>query len=98
MQFAERTGLLSRSQSPRRDLLTDAFAVCNFLERFRQTREEQCHQAAHHLVSQVHRVPGRHRQDDSRQGWISGLEEQEGARHLDPREAKNRKKASGARA
>ena len=33
------------------------------------------------LVDQVHHVLGRHRPDDSRQGWISGLPEQEGERH-----------------
>ncbi|MCX6670283.1 MAG: hypothetical protein NTV25_10860 [Methanothrix sp.] len=33
------------------------------------------------LVDQVHHTLGRHCDDDSRRGWISGLDEQEGERH-----------------
>jgi hypothetical protein len=33
------------------------------------------------LVDQVHHVLGRHRGDDDREGWISGLDEEEGAKH-----------------
>jgi hypothetical protein len=36
---------------------------------------------ARELVNQVHQVLGRHRDDDPRQGWISGLSEEEGERH-----------------
>ena len=79
--FAERTGLIPPARPPRRYLWTDAFAVCNYLELFRQTGEEQYQQDAKRLLSQVHSVLGRHRKDDSRQGWISGLGEQEGAQH-----------------
>ncbi len=79
--FAERTGLTPAAGLPRRYLWTDAFAVCNFLELFRQTGKEQYKEDAKHLVSEVHRVLGRHREDDSRCGWISGLDEQEGEQH-----------------
>jgi len=79
--FAERTGLTTTSRPPRRYLWTDAFAVCNYLELFRQTGKEQYQQDAKRLVSQVHGVLGRHREDDSRHGWISGLGEQEGEQH-----------------
>jgi hypothetical protein len=79
--FAERTGLISPARPPRRYLWTDAFAVCNYLELFRRTGEEHYQEDAKCLVSQVHRVLGRHREDDSRQGWISGLDEQEGELH-----------------
>ncbi len=79
--FAERTGLTPTARPPRRYLWTDAFAVCNYLELFRQTGEEHYQQDAKRLVSQVHSVLGRHREDDSRQGWISGLGEQEGEQH-----------------
>lgn len=79
--FAERTGLTSLARPPRRYLWTDAFAVCNYLELFRQTGEEHYQQDAKRLVSQVHSVLGRHREDDSRCGWISGLGEQEGGQH-----------------
>ena len=79
--FAERTGLTFPARPPRRYLWTDAFAVCNYLELFRQTGKEQYQQDAKRLVSQVHRVLGRHREDDARHGWISGLGEQEGEQH-----------------
>lgn len=79
--FAERTGLIPPARPPRRYLWTDAFAVCNYLELFRQTGEEHYQEDAMRLVSQVHKVLGRHREDDSRHGWISGLDEQEGEQH-----------------
>ena len=37
--------------------------------------------SAYRLVDQVHHTLGRHRDDDPRRGWISGLDEQEGKRH-----------------
>lgn len=76
-EFAHLTGL-SDGQPPRRYLWTDAFAVCNFLELYRQTGEDKYKQLALRLVDQVHHVLGRHRADDSRTGWISGLAEPEG--------------------
>lgn len=79
--FAERTGLIPPARPPRRYLWTDAFALCNYLELFRRTGEEHYQEDAIRLVFQVHRVLGRHREDDSRQGWISGLDEQEGELH-----------------
>ena len=79
--FADRTGLATGSHKPKRYLWTDAFAVCNFLELFHQTGEQRYRQEALNLVDQVHHVLGRHREDDSRRGWISGLDEQEGKLH-----------------
>jgi hypothetical protein len=81
LEFADLTGLVSTRKVPRRYLWTDAFAVCNFLELYRQTRDEQYKQLALHLVDQVHTVLGRHRDDDTRTGWISGLDEKEGGMH-----------------
>ena len=79
-EFAELTGLIE--DGPRkRYLWTDAFAVCNFLELYRQTGEEQFKHLALSLVDQVHTILGRHREDDSRTGWISGLDEKEGQKH-----------------
>jgi hypothetical protein len=75
------TGLASSDSHPRRYLWTDAFAVCNYLELFRQTDDETYRDLALSLVDQVHSTLGRHRDDDIRQGWISGLDEQEGKRH-----------------
>lgn len=79
-EFAEATGV-SGKKTPRRYLWTDAFAVCNFLGLYRQTGEERYMQWAIELVEQVHHILGRHRVDDPRRGWISGLSEEEGARH-----------------
>jgi len=81
IDFAESTGLFPEGKTPRRYLWTDAFAVCNFLELFRRTGEAQYRDLALLLVEQVHSILGRHRTDDSREGWISGLGETEGARH-----------------
>jgi len=33
------------------------------------------------LVDQVHHILGRHRHNDPRTGWISGLSEEEGEKH-----------------
>jgi len=79
-KFAYRTGL-SSEKAPRRYLWTDAFAVCNFLELHHRTGEEMYMQRALVLVDQVHHVLGRHRDDDPRIGWISGLGDQEGEKH-----------------
>ena len=80
--FALRTGLSPGSEaSPRRYLWTDAFAVCNFLEIHRLTRDERYQHLALKLVDQVHNTLGRHRLDDPRTGWISGLDESTGKLH-----------------
>lgn len=81
IEFSNLTGLSSSGVMPRRYLWTDAFAVCNFLELYRQTGDEQYMQLALRLVDQVHNILGRHRDDDPRTGWITGLDEQEGKMH-----------------
>lgn len=78
--FTERTGLTS-SQPPRRYLWTDAFAVCNDLGLARFTGEHRYLERALQLVDQVHHILGKHRDDDPRSGWISGLDEQAGEHH-----------------
>ncbi|NNG11826.1 MAG: hypothetical protein HKM88_01100 [Halobacteria archaeon] len=78
--FAEHTGLAS-GQPRRRYLWTDAFAVCNYLGLARTTGEEDYTGLALQLVDQVHHTLGRHRDDDRRRGWISGLDEADGERH-----------------
>ena len=78
--FAQSTGLLPEGR-PRRYLWTDSFAVFNFLELHRLTGEEVHRQLALRLVDQVHHVLGRHRGDDGRSGWISGLEGREAEEH-----------------
>jgi hypothetical protein len=80
-EFARLTGLLPANPMPRRYLWTDAFAVCNFLSLFQETGEKEFKDLALQLVDQVHDVLGRHRGDDHRTGWISGLDEEEGRLH-----------------
>ena len=81
LDFDRLTGLASTDAHPRRYLWTDAFAVCNYLELFRQTDDETYRNLGLRLVDQVHHILGRHRDDDPRSGWISGLDEEEGERH-----------------
>jgi len=80
-EYAGLTGLSPSGSYPQRYLWTDSFAVCNFIELYQQTGDEHYRHLASLLVDQAHAVLGRHRADDSRSGWISGLDEQEGARH-----------------
>ncbi len=79
-EFADQTGLAAGTQ-PQRYLWTDAFAVCNYLSLHRHTGDQGYLELARRLVGQVHQVLGRHRPDDPRHGWISGLPEEEGAHH-----------------
>ncbi|MDD1719655.1 MAG: hypothetical protein LUQ25_06320 [Methanoregulaceae archaeon] len=81
LDFAARTGLEPVSERPKRYLWTDAFAVCNLLELHRQTRDTEWRDLTLRLVDQVHTTLGRHREDDSRTGWISGLPDAEGRLH-----------------
>lgn len=78
--FAVRTGLDS-DRPVRRYLWTDAFAVCNYLGLARATGDQRFNDLALRLTSQVHHTLGRHREDDTRHGWISGLSEGEGEAH-----------------
>lgn len=79
-RFAVQTGL-ERGRPPRRYLWTDAFAVCNELALWRATGIERHRQRAWALIDQVHHVLGRHRADDARRGWISGLADREAELH-----------------
>jgi hypothetical protein len=81
LDFARLTGLASEDAHPRRYLWTDAFAVCNYLELFNRTDDETYRDLCLRLVDLAHLTLGRHRGDDQRHGWISGLDEQEGERH-----------------
>lgn len=78
-EFAARTGLAGAAP-PRRYLWTDAFATCLALDLGKRV-DPSLSALADVLVEQVHGVLGRHRPDDTRQGWLSGLSEEEGARH-----------------
>ena len=80
-EFVHLTGLDPAGASPQRYLWTDAFAVCTYLELFRQTKDDAFRDLTLRLVDQVHHTLGRHRDDDRRTGWISGLDELEGECH-----------------
>ncbi|MGZ7208535.1 MAG: hypothetical protein ACXVHV_01500 [Methanobacterium sp.] len=79
--FASLTGLDPVTDSPIRYLWTDAFAVCNYLELFKLTEDDKYLDLAILLVDQVHHILGKHREDDSHSGWISGLSVQEAEMH-----------------
>lgn len=79
-QFALRTGIGGIGDPARRYLWTDAYAVLAFLGLYRRTREHRHLQRAIACVELVHWHLGRHRSDDARCGWISGLSEAEGTR------------------
>ena len=81
LEFARLTGLSPARAHPRRYLWTDAFAVCNYLELYGQTNNKAHLDLALQLVDQVHHLLGKHRGDDPRQGWISGLDAQQGEEH-----------------
>jgi hypothetical protein len=79
--FSKRTCIEEDTCVQKRYLWTDAFAVCNFLELFRQTGKVEYREEALMLVEQVHHILGKHRTDDSRSGWLSGLDNEEGEKH-----------------
>jgi hypothetical protein len=81
LDFARETGLSDTSRPPRRYLWTDAFAVCNYLELYRQTGDATYLLLARKLVDQVHSILGRYSDEDSRSGWISGLDDEAGYMH-----------------
>ena len=74
-EFASSTGLDNASREPRRYLWTDAFAVCNYLELYRQTAEQHYMQLALKLVDQVHTTLGKHRMDSNSSGTVPGAGE-----------------------
>jgi len=79
--FVERTGVVGTVNRPRRYLWTDAYALCNLLSLYQQSGDDEFRRLAVALVDQVHDVLGRHRKDDPRTGWISGLDEVAGREH-----------------
>ena len=80
--FAESTGLTDPGRQPRRYLWTDAFAVCNFIEMYRQTDDPGYLQLAKQLVAQVHDVLGRTRDGSTLLSALnSHMDENEAALH-----------------
>ena len=81
LDFARVTGLEPARGLSKRYLWTDAFAVCDFLGLFRRQNDPKYLELGLALVDRVQQTLGRHRADDPRRGWISGLDEEEGRRH-----------------
>lgn len=81
LDFAASSGLSDTSREPRRYLWTDSFAVCNYLELYRQTSEQSFLQLALKLVDQVHHTLGQHRKDSAHSGWLSGLDDVQARLH-----------------
>ncbi|MDX2169942.1 MAG: hypothetical protein SF182_22930 [Deltaproteobacteria bacterium] len=79
-QFAARTAATA-ARPARRYLWTDAFAACTWLGLARATGDAGDSERALRLVEEVHEVLGRHRGDDGRAGWISGLDDARGRTH-----------------
>lgn len=75
--FADRTGLTGGPGS-RRYLWTDAFALINALDLYQKTQQRRWRFVAIKLIADVHGDLGRYRPDDAREGWLSGLGENEG--------------------
>ena len=81
-EFATRTGIDADGggDAGRRYLWTDAIAVEAFLDLASRTARAEHRWRARRLIGLVHEHLGRHRPDDLRIGWISGLPEIEGER------------------
>ncbi|CAH1779866.1 unnamed protein product [Owenia fusiformis] len=80
--FTHNTKLDVLQDQPRRYLWTDAFAVCNFIQLYKDTGVKLHLDRAISLVDQVHHTLGRFKSEiDSRLGWISGLDEETGKLH-----------------
>jgi hypothetical protein len=78
--FCARTGVDGGGTPDRRYLWTDALAVEACVTLHARTGMHRHLERAVHLAELVHRVLGRHRPDDRRTGWISGLDEASGER------------------
>lgn len=80
--FLSRTGITNKSGDiKRRYLWTDAFAVQSCFALSNVLNQKDYHNYAQQLIGQVHHILGKHRDDDVRKGWISGLPEEEGKNH-----------------
>ena len=81
-EFLLRTGISDPSGDIRqRYLWTDAFAVQACFALAHLTGNDKYREDAINLIDNVHFILGKHRADDPRNGWLSGMDEEEGARH-----------------
>lgn len=80
--FASRTGLIGEGGDiNRRYLWTDAFAARTFFGLHQASGDISYKIMALKLIAQVHETLGRFSATDDREGWISGLSDQEGSNH-----------------
>lgn len=80
--FSHRTGLAGEEgDKAARYLWTDAFAVQTFFGLHHGLGDERYKERALQLIELVHEKLGRYHPDDEREGWISGLPEEEGRKH-----------------
>jgi hypothetical protein len=80
--FASRTGLIgSEGNIERRYLWTDAFAVQAFFGLAHACEDEIYRNRALKLIELVHEKLGHYHPNDNRNGWISGLSEEDGKKH-----------------
>ena len=80
--FSRRTGLAGEEgDAGERYLWTDAFAVQTFFGLFHAFEDDTYRERALKLIELVHEKLGRFHPDDEREGWISGLPEEEGRKH-----------------
>ena len=81
-EFLRRTGVRGGAGDPsRRYLWNDAHAVQTLISVARRRGTREPIEDAVRLADLVHRTLGRHRKDDPRIGWISGLDELAGEQH-----------------
>ena len=81
--FCRRSSVFEAHGDPaRRYLYTDALALRNLVCLYRKTKDERYKNGAERLIELVHKYLGHHRNDNSRNGWLSGLDEESGK--LDP--------------
>lgn len=80
-QYVKRTGVKNADTGNNRYLWTDALAVQALWGLFRETGLEQYREWALQLIELVHNTLGKYREDDEREGWISGLSEERGREH-----------------
>jgi hypothetical protein len=73
--------LMRKASANSRYLWTDAYALENYLELARRTREGVYLQFALQLMDDVHHGLGKQRADFPTQGWLSGLSSEEGEKH-----------------
>jgi hypothetical protein len=81
-RFADRTGIGTAPAGPHnRYLWTDAFAVLNYLSLAICDKSERWEALALQLIRDVHEVLGQYAPEDTRGGWLSGMEEKEATQH-----------------